>query len=107
MIEIEKLSKARDEIYEAIRKENVYISVAYPTPLYLEPIFQEMTGHGKGCPWTCPHYNKKITYKIGLCKKAKYVSERVLTLPTQPSLTDDEAIETAKAIKKIINYYKR
>ncbi|MCC6019063.1 MAG: DegT/DnrJ/EryC1/StrS family aminotransferase [Candidatus Verstraetearchaeota archaeon] len=105
LLEIEKLRKSRDEIYEAIRRENVYISVAYPTPLYMEPIFQEMIGHGRGCPWTCPYYNKKITYKPGLCPNAEYVSERVLTLPTQPSLTDDEAIETAKAVKKVVKYY--
>ncbi|MCX8168769.1 MAG: DegT/DnrJ/EryC1/StrS family aminotransferase [Candidatus Methanomethylicia archaeon] len=105
LLEIEKLSKSRDEIYEAIRRENVYVSVAYPTPLYMEPIFQELIGHGKGCPWKCPYYNKEIIYKAGICPNAEDVSKRVITLPTQPSLKDDDVIEISRAVKKIVKYY--
>lgn len=107
LLEIERLRKSRDEIYEAIRRENVYVSVAYPTPLYMEPIFRDLIGHGKGCPWKCQYYNKTIKYEKGICPNAEYVSERVLTLPTQPSLTDEETIETVKAVKKVLRYYEK
>jgi len=105
LIDLDKVRKNRDEIVKAIKAENVWVSICYPTVLYLEPLFQEKIGHGKGCPWTCPFYGREIKYEKGLCPNAEWVSERVFTLPTQPSLSDDDAIDIARATKKVIRYY--
>ncbi len=105
LIDLDKVRKNRDEIVKAIKAENVWISVCYPTVLYLEPLFQEKMGHGKGCPWNCPLYGRNIKYEKGLCPNAEWVSERVITLPTQPALKDDDAIDIARAVKKVIKYY--
>ena len=32
-------------------------------PLPAFPIFQEKVGWGKGCPWSCPHYGKAVSYR--------------------------------------------
>ena len=105
ILETERLRKNRDEIVKAIKAENVWISVAYPSVLYLEPLFQEKIGHGRGCPWSCPFYGKKIEYKKGLCPNAEWISKRVITLPTQPALSNDDVIDIARAVKKVIKYY--
>ena len=98
---------SRDKFVEAVRRENVPISVAYPTVLYLEPLFREKIGHGRGCPWSCPFYGRNIEYKRGLCPNAEWVSERVFTLTTMPSLTDEEALDIARAVIKVAKYYMR
>ncbi len=32
-------------------------------PVPAQSVFQEMEGYGKGCPWNCRHYGKKIKYR--------------------------------------------
>ena len=40
--------------------EGVKIGCGYVKPLYLLPMFQELTGYGdKGCPFRCGWYNGK------------------------------------------------
>jgi len=107
LVDLNKVSVSRDRIVEAVRKENVYVSVAYPRPLYLEPIFRDMVGHGRGCPWSCPLYRGKVSYFKGLCPNAEWVSERVITLSTQPSLSDEEVMDIAKALRKVVSFYRR
>jgi len=107
LIDVEKLRKPRDRIVEAIKKENVWVTVAYPNVLYLEPLFKHGLGHGKGCPWNCPFYKGRVEYRRGLCPNAEWISRRVITLPTHPSLRDDDAIDIATAVKKIVNYYRK
>ena len=36
--------------------------VLYPKPLYKTKLFQEKIAYSKGCPWSCPFYNKEINY---------------------------------------------
>jgi len=107
LLDLDKVRVSRDKFVEAVRRENVPISVAYPTVLYLEPLFREKIGHGRGCPWSCPFYGRNIEYKRGLCPNAEWVSERVFTLTTMPSLTDEEALDIARAVVKVAKYYMR
>ena len=107
MLKLENLRVDRDHIVKALKRENVLVLVAYPKVIYQTPLFQKMIGYGKGCPWSCPYYNKKVTYHNGLCPNAEYVAERIITLPTFSSLSDDDVLDITKAIKKVINYYKK
>ncbi|RLE65124.1 MAG: DegT/DnrJ/EryC1/StrS aminotransferase [Thermoprotei archaeon] len=106
LLKLEKLRVNRDRIVQALKMENIPISTAYPSVLYLEPAFQRMEGHGNGCPWSCPFYGKKISYFKGLCPNAEWVSERVFTLLTMPSITDEQAVKIAEAVRKVVRYYK-
>lgn len=103
---VEKLRKPRDYVVEALRAEGVgNVFVAYPTPLYRTPLFQKREGHGLGCPWGCPYYRKKVEYKP--LPNAEWAAERVITLLVMPNLTEQDAVDTAEAIKKVLNALKR
>lgn len=106
LLELEKLRVNRDRIVEAIRAERVPVSAAYPSVLYLERAFQRMDAHGRGCPWSCPFYRGRVEYKKGMCPNAEWVSERVFTLYTMPSLTDEDVLDIARAVKKVVRYYR-
>ncbi|RLF24053.1 MAG: DegT/DnrJ/EryC1/StrS aminotransferase [Thermoprotei archaeon] len=97
----------RDQFVKAVAAENVPVGIAYPSVLYLEPLFQRFMGHGKGCPWRCPLYRGEVKYYKGLCPVAEYVAERCFTLRTDPSMTEDIIEDTVKAIRKVVNAYKR
>nr|KJR72974.1 MAG: DegT/DnrJ/EryC1/StrS aminotransferase [Thermoproteus sp. AZ2] len=106
LLAVEKLSKPRDFVVEALRKEGVgNVSVAYPTPLYKTPLFQKMEGHGKGCPWSCPFYGRRTEYKP--LPNAEWAAERVISLLVLPNLTPEDGADTAKAIRKVLEGLRR
>ena len=106
LVAIEKLTKPRDFVVEALRAEGVgNVFVAYPTPLYKTPLFQKREGHGLGCPWTCPYYRRKVEYRP--LPNAEWAAERVVSLLVMPNLTEQDAVDTAKAIRKVLGELKR
>jgi len=106
LLAVEKLRKPRDWVIEAVRAEGVgNMYVAYPTPLYKTPLFQRREGHGLGCPWTCPYYKGKAQYEP--LPNAEWAAERVATLLVMPNLTEQDAADTATAIKKVLNAVRR
>ncbi|MBP1450007.1 MAG: DegT/DnrJ/EryC1/StrS family aminotransferase [Thermoproteus sp.] len=106
LLSLEKLSKPRDFVVEALRREGVgNISVAYPTPLYRTPLFQKMEGHGHGCPWTCPYYGRRTSYER--LPNAEWAAERVVSLLVLPSLSEEDAADTAVAIRKVLGELRR
>jgi len=106
LLDLGRVRVSRDRFVEAVRRENVPIGVAYPSVLYLEPLFQDRLGHGRGCPWSCPYYRGSVNYGKGLCPNAEWVAERVFTLYTTPTITDEEALDTARAVVKVARYYR-
>ncbi len=107
LLKLEKLKVDREAFVKALKAENVLVTVAYPKPLYLTTIFKDKIARKHGCPWRCPFYGKEISYRHGDCPNAEYAAERVITLPTLTGLTDEDAIDIAKAVKKVATYYKR
>ncbi|MFN3805363.1 MAG: DegT/DnrJ/EryC1/StrS family aminotransferase [Pyrobaculum sp.] len=106
LLAVEKLRKPRDYVVEALRAEGIgNVFVAYPTPLYKTPLFQKQEGHGLGCPWSCPYYKKKVEYRP--LPNAEWAAERVISLLVMPNLTEQDAVDTAEAIKKVLNALKR
>ncbi|MEM1599047.1 MAG: DegT/DnrJ/EryC1/StrS family aminotransferase [Pyrobaculum sp.] len=106
LLAVEKLRRPRDYVVEAIRAEGVgNIYVAYPTPLYKTPLFQRQEGHGRGCPWTCPYYGRRVRYDP--LPNAEWAAERVATLLVMPNLTEQDAVDTATAFKKVLNALRR
>lgn len=56
-------SDFRMRLYDALEKEGVSVMLWHLDPLAAFPIFQEKRGWGKGCPWSCQHYGREITYR--------------------------------------------
>jgi dTDP-4-amino-4,6-dideoxygalactose transaminase len=80
IIENEKLGKSRDDIYEELKIHNIH------TRKYFFPLTSDQMCFG----------NKYANNDLQI---ARYCSERVLTLPVYPGLTDDEVTMIAKLIK--------
>ena len=107
LLKTEKMRIGRDFFIKALRAENVLVQVAYPRVIYDNPLFRKLDGYGKGCPWACPFYGKKLSYHKGLAPNAEYVAERIFTLPTFPFMSDDDVMDIVKAIKKVTRYYSK
>ena len=54
--------KFRDLVMKALLGEGVDIVLWQHHSLPANPLFQKKDGYGKGCPWSCPFYNKEISY---------------------------------------------
>jgi len=85
----DQIAPVRDEIVDALRAENVYISVCYPTPLYLTKLFRDT-----------PH-----DYPPGLCPVAENVAARCITLPVHHALAPDDVADIAAAVHKVVPAY--
>lgn len=106
LLNLERIRVSRDKIVDALRAEGIEaVTVAYPIPLHKEPIILNMAGHGRGCPWSCPYYGRSIKYKP--LPNAEWAAERVVSILIGPLYTEEDAADTAKAIKRVLNYYRR
>lgn len=84
---LEKLNATRREVFEALKAENVCCNVHY-IPIYYFPWY------------------KKLGYQKGICPKAEYLYERIITLPLFYSMTQADVESVICAVKKVISYYK-
>ena len=53
----------RMRLFDALEAEGVTVALWHVDPMPAFPIFQEKEGWGKGCPWSCQHYGRDITYR--------------------------------------------
>ncbi len=53
----------RNRLCNALDSEGVSVALWHVDPLPAFPIFQEKSGWGKGCPWSCQHYGREVTYR--------------------------------------------
>lgn len=57
------LAKLRDGVVEALRAEGV--SVVGPRPALPEmSVFKDKVGYGRGCPWSCGHARRDVSYDM-------------------------------------------
>lgn len=87
-LNIEGLKVTRKEIFEALVAENIGVNVHY-LPVYLHPYYQN------------------LGYEVGLCKNAEELYERMISLPLHPGMNDNDVSDVIKAVKNVIQYYKR
>jgi len=83
----EKLSVGRDEIFRALRAENIGVNVHY-IPVYWHAYYQQ------------------LGYKKGLCPKAEAAFETMITLPLFPKMSDTDAQDVMNAVEKVVAHYK-
>ncbi|MDD5194066.1 MAG: bifunctional SDR family oxidoreductase/aminotransferase class I/II-fold pyridoxal phosphate-dependent enzyme [Candidatus Omnitrophica bacterium] len=89
MLAIEKLNISRDGFIEALKCENVGVGIHFNS-LHLQH-----------------YYQKRFKFKKEDFPQSAYLSERILSLPLYPSMTQYDIETVIKAVKKLIRYYKK
>lgn len=84
----EMLTCNRREFFDALRAENIYSQVHY-LPVY----------------WHS--YYEALGYEKGICPNAEAYYNEVMSLPLYYALTDEDVADVVKAVRKIIDYYKK
>lgn len=87
VIKTEMLKADRDQIMNAIQAEGIGIGIH----------FRSIPQH--------PYYIKKYGYKKGSLPNAEYVSERVLSLPLYPAMTEKDVESVIQAVRKVLHFY--
>ncbi len=75
--------------------------VLYPKPLYKTKLFQEKIAYSKGCPWSCPFYNKEINYTEVYLPIVEKVTQEIFALDIHPKITKETLDENIEIMKKI------
>ena len=88
MLYIEKLRISRDDFVKALRKENIGTGIHFRS-LHIQP-----------------YYKERFKFKESDLPNANYISDRILSLPLYPKMSQYDADTVIKAVKKLINYYK-
>ena len=98
-----KLGITSDKFVKAMAAEGIRAPLIYPEPLYFNPLFNEMNVYPKKCPYSCPYYGKKISYKPGLCPTAEKLTNEMIRLPLHPSISMKDIHDIIEAVQKIMN----
>jgi perosamine synthetase len=88
-LRIERLKVGRKEILEALRAENIGVTVHY-MPIHLHPFYRD-----------------KFGYKPGDYPKAEGYYERAITLPIFPKMSDEDVKDVIEAVRKVITSYRK
>ena len=72
----------RDEIRKELTDNEIGSAIYYETPIHQQPIYQE-------------------PYRFELPNSEKF-SKIILSLPSYPKLTDDQALEICECVNKVI-----
>jgi perosamine synthetase len=87
-LNLESLNKNRDEVFQALRAENIGVNVHYI------PV-----------PWLA--YYQKLGYKKGGWPVAESNYHRLLSLPMWPGMTDGDVEDVILAVKKVLSAYQK
>lgn len=85
-LNLSKLNASRLQVFGALRAENISVNVHY-IPVYWHP------------------YYNKLGYGKGLCPVAEKAYEEIVTLPLFPAMSDRDAEDVIKAVKKVFSAY--
>ena len=75
----------------------------YPKPLYETKLFQDKVAYPKGCPWSCPFYDKEINYKNISLPVVEKVTKEIFALDIYPKIARETLDENIAIMKKIAN----
>jgi len=89
ILRIEELSRSRDEILDALQKENIGIGVHFRA-LHLQPFYRDSFG-----------------FQPGQLPVAEHATDRILSLPLYPAMTDGDVADTIAAVTKVIAHSRR
>jgi perosamine synthetase len=87
-LNLESLTTERDEIFRALRAENIGVNVHYiPVPWF--------------------DYYQKLGYKKGSWPIAEGMYQRLISLPMWPGMTDGDVEDVILAVKKVLSAYQK
>lgn len=89
IIKPETLKINRDFFLKALHEENIGVGVHYIS-LHLHP-----------------YYKNRFNYKKSDFPNAAFISDRIISLPLSPKLTNQDVKDVIEAVKKILLYYKK
>ncbi len=72
----------RDDFYEYLNKNGVGARIYYPTPVYMQPAYQQ------------------FNYKEGICPVTESVCRQVVSLPVHPGVTKSDLERIVDVVKK-------
>lgn len=88
-LDLEKLNITRDQFLDLMTKYNIGVGVHY-IALHLHP-----------------YYQKTFGYKAGDFPNAEWISERTVSLPISPKLSDQDVQDVIDAVTEILNQHKK
>ena len=89
VIRTENLTADRDTIMNAIQAENVGVGVH----------FRAVHLH--------PYYVERFRFRRGMFPNAEYYSDRTISLPLYPKMSDRDADDVVDAVRKVIEWFRR
>ncbi len=106
LLNTEVLNVSRDKVLHSLRERGLLIAInAYHTPLYKMKAFQNLLGHGRGCPWLCSYYGNTVVHKELV--NTEWVCSRVISLLVSSWFSENDAIDIAKIIKRTLREVRR
>ena len=87
-IKPEMLTINRREFFDALAAENIMCNVHYIPTYYF------------------PHY-RRLGYEKGICPNAEKLYDEMMSLPLYYGMTDKDVEDVIKAVKKIVDYYRK
>jgi perosamine synthetase len=96
----------RQRLLEALEAEGVAVTIWHVTPMTSFPLFQKLDeGYGKGCPWSCPYYDREIEYNPDEYPEAIRLLDTSLVINDEPHPIYIQDIELmgyyASAVRKV------
>jgi dTDP-4-amino-4,6-dideoxygalactose transaminase len=87
MLDIERLSASRDEIQQALHRQNIGTGIHYRA-LHLHQYYREAFG-----------------YKRGDLPNSEWISDRTISLPLSPKVTDDDVNDVVFAVRRTLEHF--
>ena len=89
IVRTEDVTASRDTILNALQAENIGVGVHFRT-IHLQPFYQ-----------------KRFGFKRGSLPIAEYSSERLITLPLYPKMSNKDVRDVIRAVKKVMHHFKK
>ena len=89
VIKTENLRVSRDEVLTEIQKRGIGVAVHFRS-LHLQPFFKQ-------------HFN----YKKGMFPQAEYLSDRVISLPLYPKMTDEDVSRVIETVLSVLHSFRQ
>ena len=87
-LDLKKMNCTRRQFFDAMSAENVQCQIHY-IPIYWFPYYQH------------------LGYKKGICPKAEEVYKGIMSIPLYPKMTDQDVEDVIRAVRKVLNYYRK
>ena len=89
VVDIDQLTVDRDTIMNAIQEESIGIGVHFRA-LHLQECYRNLCGH-----------------KRGDFPNAEYASDRIISLPLYPAMSESDVQDVIQAVEKVVKVYRR